>query len=328
MPQVAIITRTMTRPFLLQRALLSVHNQLFTDYIHVIVNDGGDPRHVDEALEVAIKKDPTLERNIKKIKIIHLPQNRGMEAASNIGIRSVDSEFVVIHDDDDSWHPVFLERTVSYLKDAPIKSIGGVITKSLVVWERVEGYLIKYLYTEPFVPRVPAAEEIFNINAYKGIVPADKMLWMNVFPPISFLFKREIYNKIGGYNEELAVLGDWDFHLKFLLFADIGIIPYFYAYYHWRLSKDVNVGNTVTTGKWKHQLYINYLKNQWLRSLPKKESEELTKKIYKLTLVLYGTLIEQQNNRLWELRLQNIKNKVNRLPFYKPLIKYIRKLLD
>ena len=36
----------------------------------------------------------------------------------------------------------------------------------------------------------------------------------NRFPPISFLFRRSVYDKIGGFDEELPVLGDWDFNLK------------------------------------------------------------------------------------------------------------------
>ena len=40
--RVAIITRTKDRPFLLPRAIDSVLKQTQGDWIHVIVNDGGD----------------------------------------------------------------------------------------------------------------------------------------------------------------------------------------------------------------------------------------------------------------------------------------------
>ena len=44
MTKVAVITRTKDRPIFLKRALLSVSSQTFSDYIHVVVNDGGTKR--------------------------------------------------------------------------------------------------------------------------------------------------------------------------------------------------------------------------------------------------------------------------------------------
>jgi hypothetical protein len=38
--------------------------------------------------------------------------SRGMEAASDLGIARVASEFIAIHDDDDLWESEFLNRPV------------------------------------------------------------------------------------------------------------------------------------------------------------------------------------------------------------------------
>ena len=40
-----------------------------------------------------------------------------MEAASNLGVRSSESTYIAIHDDDDLWDPQFLERTVATLDE-------------------------------------------------------------------------------------------------------------------------------------------------------------------------------------------------------------------
>ena len=52
MPQaaVAIITRTKDRPLLLRRAVESVLGQTHADWVHVIVNDGGDPAAVEQVV--------------------------------------------------------------------------------------------------------------------------------------------------------------------------------------------------------------------------------------------------------------------------------------
>ena len=48
--RVAVITRTMDRPMFLERALASVAKQTFRDYVHVVVNDGGDNDAVKSAI--------------------------------------------------------------------------------------------------------------------------------------------------------------------------------------------------------------------------------------------------------------------------------------
>ncbi|MBE9593899.1 MAG: glycosyltransferase family 2 protein, partial [Proteobacteria bacterium] len=120
MNKVAIITRTLNRPILLRRAAQSILNQTFEDYIWVVVNDGGEKEPINDAVS-NFPED--------KVIVIHNPTRVGMEAASNIGLKSSESEYVVIHDDDDTWHPEFLKKTVSYL-DArgPSDIQQGVVT--------------------------------------------------------------------------------------------------------------------------------------------------------------------------------------------------------
>ena len=45
--RVVVVTRTKDRPVLLRRAMESVLSQSFQDWVHVVVNDGGDPVPVD-----------------------------------------------------------------------------------------------------------------------------------------------------------------------------------------------------------------------------------------------------------------------------------------
>jgi len=123
MHKVAIITRTLNRPLLLQRAAQSILNQTFEDYCWVVVNNGA---------EEFVKKI-TSEFPKEKI-IIHNPKPMGMTASSNIGLKSSQSEYVVLLDDDDTWHPRFLERTVSYLDSlGPSDIQQGVVTYYLSI---------------------------------------------------------------------------------------------------------------------------------------------------------------------------------------------------
>jgi GT2 family glycosyltransferase len=179
-----------------------------------------------------------------------------MEAASNAGIRSCDSEYIVIHDDDDSWESAFLEKTVAFLETEPVFS--GVITHTLRVNEVIEN-------------DSPRTTSCYGFNTWLKSIYLMEMAMVNTFPPISFLFKRSVYDKIGGYDERLPVLGDWDFNIRFLKEADIGVIPELLALYHHRdtITDANNVyGNTVNAGIANHIKYDAILRNHYMRTSP------------------------------------------------------------
>ena len=247
--KVAVITRTKNRTILLWRAFHSVLKQSFKDFIWIIVNDGGEKEGVDHIATEA-------RNNGIDVRVLHHEHSKGMEVASNAGIRSCESEYIVIHDDDDSWEYDFLEKTVKFLDNEPL--FAGVITHTLLVNEVIEN-------------DAPRTTSSYGFNTWLKSIYLMEMLMVNSFPPISFLYKRDIYNKIGGYNETLPVLGDWDFNIRFLKEADIGVIPELLALYHHRDTiTDVNdvYGNTVNAGISKHVRYDAILRNLYLRTSP------------------------------------------------------------
>ena len=246
-PLVAVITRTMDRPMFLKRALESVNNQTFRNYIHVVVSDGGDIEVTRNAIEAA---------NIEHARVLLVDNvvNRGMEAASNIAIASSQSKYIVIHDDDDSWEPEFLEKTVDFLEGPKGAVYAGVITKSVYVSEEVTHEGIQIHDTRPY------QEWVQNVSL-------GEMIAGNFFAPISFVFRRDIYDRIGGYNDAYPVLGDWDFNIRFLMEADIGVIDQPLANYHHRDRGDTNVfGNSVISGVSKHVEYSAVVRNTLIRS--------------------------------------------------------------
>lgn len=246
--KVAIITRTKNRPLLLRRAIESVLGQTFQDWIMVIVNDGGKKEDVEDLIQ------EYNDRFIGRCLVIHNQISKGMEAASNIGIRASDSEYLVIHDDDDSWHPLFLERCVGFLDTNPYPSIRGVITYSIRILERIEDNKIIIEHREPF-------------NTWMRSVSLFRMAANNVYPPISFLYKRDVLNEIGYYREDLPVLGDWEFNLRFMSKYDVFLIPEELAYYHHRLSiKSGEYSNSVVGHDDRHIFYDTLIRNELLRN--------------------------------------------------------------
>lgn len=250
--RIAIITRTKDRAPLLERAFRSILDQTYRDWFLVVVNDGGDPAPVDQLVERYRAEFAS------RVAVLHNPTSLGMEAASNLAIAQSESEYLVIHDDDDAWAPTFLQMCLDELEQVgrTLPSVRGVISHTTQVREHIDQGNIVVDSTEPF-----------NTWVGSGLVSFYRMAQSNIFPPISFLYRREALNTIGLYRADLPVLGDWEFNLRFMARYDICVVPAALAFYHHRPGgSESQMGNTVNTGRALHIRYDQLLRNEYLRA--------------------------------------------------------------
>jgi len=248
--RVAVITRTCNRSGLLERACRSVLQQHFQDWVHVIVNDGGASAPVDIVVE-------SFKQQYRgRVLVIHNAERLGMQNASNVGIRSVESEFITIHDDDDSWTPMFLQRCVECLDLKGDQSrFQGVACQSEWVIERVNiDGKAETVSRQPYMP-------FSELRLFK-------MAGENYFPPIAFLFRRSAYEQVGPFRQVYNEVGDWDFNYRFLCRYDIAVITDTLAYYHWRTDAWLTgaYANSVVQDLHSHNHHISLMANDLLRS--------------------------------------------------------------
>lgn len=243
--QVAVITRTKDRGVLLERAIKSVHSQSFRDIIHVIINDGGNKKVVDDL----VNKYKSIIKG--RVKVIHNDTSLGMEAASNKAIKSVDSKYVAIHDDDDSWHPDFLKETTARMES--VRSMGA-ITLIDKIDEHITGSAVQEYSRERWMPHLR------TLSFYDLCLD-------NFAVPIAFIYRRSVFDEIGYYDESLPVCGDWDFALRFMAKYDIEYLndvrPL--AFYHHRPKASGVAGNSIFAGADTHEKYRTVLANRLLR---------------------------------------------------------------
>ncbi len=248
-PAVSVIMRTKDRPLLLPRGIASVTGQTFDDWHLIIVNDGGTPALVDE---IVLQIPETFR---KRILVVHQSPSMGMESATNTGLsQPVASRYVVIHDDDDSWHPDFLAETVGFLDLSDNANYSGVVVQCRVIEEKIEDDRI-----------IKIGERDFN--SWLTEVDLARLLAGNIMPNLSFLFRRETLDYIGTFNAELPVLGDWDFNIRMLMSADIAVLTKPLAYYHQRRHISQSLyDNTVVAEVDRHEKYSVAYRNAVLRA--------------------------------------------------------------
>lgn len=241
---VAIITRTKNRPLLLTRAIRSVLSQSYSDWIMVIVNDGGESQVVEEICK-SFGTDFT-----GKYLLIHHENSVGMEEAGNRGALACDSTFMILHDDDDSWHPDFLQKCIDFFDHSPLPNLAGVITHWREIWEKIEGAKIVEV-------RSTLQQRLRFVSLYE-------MSFRCTFVPICFLYTREAWERAGRFTASLPLAGDWEFNLRFLTHYEIAVLPYPLANYHRRLSSKENM-NAVQASPDLLLECANRVRNRFLR---------------------------------------------------------------
>ncbi|MFF2273363.1 glycosyltransferase family 2 protein [Agromyces sp. NPDC058136] len=243
---VAIILRTRDREVLLRRSVASVAEQSYRDYTLVVVNDGGDPATV----ESVIADFPGLASST----IVHNTESVGREEAVNVGAAAdpaVAADYLAILDDDDSWAPDYLRRTVEAL-DA--SDDGGVAVRTEVVYERIDGDTV-----------VELGREILKSDSDR--VTLTDTVYANWVPPTSLVVRRALFAELDGWNGSLPVLADWDFNLRLLSRATIGFIdgePL--AFWHWRQDQAGALANSVVELASVHTEYALLIRDSYLRS--------------------------------------------------------------
>ena len=245
---VTVVVRTRNRPAMLTRALASIASQSFDDYEVVIVNDAGDEAEVREI----VKKQKSAVRS--KITIVTNEVSNGREAALESGLAASHNRYYAVHDDDDSWHPHFLKKTVAYLYEHP--EAGGVATRCEIIRERVraDGTCIEI------------EREVLSTDNY-GLSLVDMMV-ENYTPPISQLIRREVADRVGHWDGSLQTQADWDFNLRLLADSPVGFIdeePL--AFWHHRDTLDPSLGNSIVTDAYLHTWDNLHIRDRYLRAM-------------------------------------------------------------
>ncbi|MFD3271634.1 glycosyltransferase [Paenibacillus dendritiformis] len=189
-PLVSIIIRTCNRPMLLEQALESLNHQYYRNFEVIVVEDGST------SAELVIN-------NFSDLKLFYYSTSKpvGRTTVANIGLRLTNGQLVNFLDDDDLFLPNHIEKLVgAYLENPEYDLFHSASLERQIVYTTFNP--LKYIIKK-------------EIKHAADITSTDILLYKNMFPIQSVLFKKELYNKYGGLDENLTLLEDWDLWIKY-----------------------------------------------------------------------------------------------------------------
>ena len=180
--KISVVIPTLNRINTLQRALDSVINQTYKPAEIIVVDNGSS----DGTLKFLRKQYP---------KITILTENKiGVSSARNKGIKKSINQWIALLDSDDAWHPRKLEIQTSML-DSALKEYNLIHTDE--VWFRNNKHINQ-----------------MKKHKKQGGYIFERCLSLCCISPSSVLFKKNILDKVGLFDESLPVCEDYDMWLK------------------------------------------------------------------------------------------------------------------
>jgi len=189
---VSVVIPVFNRQELVNRAISSVIKQSYTPLEIIVVDDGSSPT-----------LDASKLPKFKKIKVIRSPQNQGVSAARNQGIRKASGDWIAFLDSDDEWVCQKLEKQILYLQEN--KSIFAI--HSGEKWIRNGNEVLPPKYLDK------TSHSLW-----------ERSLKHCLICPSSVLLHKSIFASIGLFNENLPVCEDYELWLKLLLQHELGFV--------------------------------------------------------------------------------------------------------
>lgn len=183
-PLVSVVIPVYNSEETIDAVLSSITDQSYDHIEIIIVNDGSN-----DGSESIVKKfiDSHKEININYL----FQENKGVSAARNLGLKNAKGDFIAFLDSDDVWDKNKTEIQLAILEENNDIDLLGT---------NRDGEILKDFFG-------------FKINKITKISPRI-LLYKNFFMTSSLLFKREIVDEIGYFNEQMNHSEDWEYVVR------------------------------------------------------------------------------------------------------------------
>ena len=198
--KVSVIIRTCNRPEVLRRALNSIKKQTYANIETVVVEDGPN------------LSEKMLREEFTDLNLLYQStgEKQGRTKVGNLGLSLCTGEYFNFLDDDDILYSDHIEVLVKLLNNCSAVAAYTIAEEGQIVRDRNNPAVFK---------------EKRTIVRYKQ--PFNRLLLysFNYLPIQSVLFSRKLYDKLGGFDESLDILEDWDLWIRYSTMGDFVFEP-------------------------------------------------------------------------------------------------------
>lgn len=199
-PLISVVIPTYNRPVLTLDALDSVYNQNYRPIEILVVDDGS----VDDTSQNVSKWLIDHQGSLTNGRLIK-QENKGGNSARNLGIEHSAGKYIAFLDSDDCWLRDKLSKQVAKFNN---DDIGGVYCGIREIGLNSEEKKTNFKRTYP-----------------QGWI-LDKLLIKDVTAPTStYMIKKEVFSKVGGFDENLQARQDWDMWIRIACKYQIQCVP-------------------------------------------------------------------------------------------------------
>jgi glycosyltransferase involved in cell wall biosynthesis len=184
-PAVSVIVPAYNVAEYVRPALESALAQTFTDVEVLVIDDGSTDETAAIAAEVCAR-DP-------RVRLIR-QENRGLAGARNRALAHATGEYFALLDSDDLWEPTYVEAQLAIMRARP--EVGVVTGNARFLGGRQNG-----LPARPYPDTRPDPD--------LALILADEQA---VF--IMSMFRRAVYERIGGFDETMRTNEDYDYWIR------------------------------------------------------------------------------------------------------------------
>jgi glycosyltransferase involved in cell wall biosynthesis len=181
LPKVSVIVPTYNRASWLEETLRSVVSQTFKDFELIVIDDG------------SIDNTSQIMQSFPDAQYFNMEKNSGVSRARNLGLDHAKGEFICFLDSDDLWDERKLEVQLHWMEN----NIDSQVCYTNEIWIR------NGVRVNPMNKHRKYTGDIFRY-----------CLALCIVSPSSVMLRKELFDKVGNFDESLPACEDYDLWLR------------------------------------------------------------------------------------------------------------------
>ena len=194
-PEVSVIIPTYNRRAMVRDAIDSVLAQTAASFELIVVDDDSSDGTAEDLARLVAERVETVR--------IERTANRGPAAARNHGVAMARTPLIAFLDSDDLWLPEKLGRHLEFMRENP----GCAISQTDEVWIR-DGRRVN-----PGMRHRKRGGDFFVDSLRTCLVS-----------PSAVLMRKELFDSIGGFDEDMRAAEDYDLWLRIQVEHEVGFL--------------------------------------------------------------------------------------------------------